>query len=144
MSLFPCSACGERRPGKLSNATWAWFRADSTRVAWRQRLCIDCYVANVAALETATAENPLSCPVCHTDAGDGMDPCYLTLYVPGIGPLRLEMATCGACAVEIRNRAMEGATKLDDRLASSGGQDSGPQTNPANNVWAQLGITPRE
>lgn len=144
MSLFPCSACGQRVPGKLSNATWAWFRADNVRVAHRQRLCAGCYVENVAALETATAENPLSCPVCHTDAGDDMDPCYLTLFIPGVGPLRLEMATCSACAVEVRNRALVGATLLADRLIASGGQGPSPQTDAQPSVWEQLGIRPRE
>jgi len=144
VSLFPCSACGERAPGKLSNATWAWFRADNTRVAWRQKLCVACYLANVAAIEQATRDDPLNCPMCHTDAGEQMDPCYLTIFLPGVGALRLEMATCSPCAVEVRNRAMAGATQLDDRLASSGGQSPSPQTNPALSVWAQLGIQPRE
>jgi hypothetical protein len=144
MSLFPCSACGARRPGKLSNATWAWWNADNERSAWRQRLCVDCYVANVATIEQSTRDDPMNCPVCHTDAGEQMDPCYLTIYIPGVGPMRLEMATCAPCAVEIRNRALVGAEKLPDRRTESVGQGPGPQTDPATSVWQQLGIQPRE
>lgn len=144
MSLFPCSSCGQRSPGKYSSATWAWWRADNVRVAYRQRLCVQCFVQNAAGLEGACRDEPLNCPACHTAPGDDMDPCYLTVFIPGVGPVRLEMATCGPCAVEIRNRAMVGAQKLDDRPVQSGGQDPGPQTDPALQVWRDLGIAPRE
>ncbi len=144
MSLFiPCDACKRVNVGKLSNATWAWWRADNVRVAWRQRLCVECYLMNVAGLEQATHENPMSCPLCHALPGEQLDPCYLTIYVPAYGPLRLEMATCAPCAVEIRNRAQVGAKLLDDRRASSGGQDSGPQIDPELAAWRALGIEPR-
>jgi len=130
--------------GKLSSATWAWWNADNVRVAWRQSLCVECYVTNVSVLEVSTGSDPLSCPVCHTAPGDQIDPCYLTAYIPGVGPLRLEMATCAPCAVDVRNRAQTGARKLEDRQASSGGQDPGPQTDPSLAAWKALGITPRE
>jgi len=142
--LKPCSFCGSREPGKHSNATWAWNRADGQRVAWRQRLCVQCYITNVAGLDAALTEEPFSCPICHTEAGEAMDPCYLTIFIPGYGPRRLEMGTCGPCAVEIRNRAQQGGVKLDDSQASFGGQGQGPQTDPALEVWKSLGIQPRE
>lgn len=144
MSLFPCSVCGERAVGKLSSATWAWWRADNVRVAWRQRLCVACFAAGVAPLEHETRAEPLNCPLCHTAPGDDMDPCYLTVYVPGIGPIRLEMATCGACAVEVRQRAQQGAVKLDDRQVESGGQGPGPQTDAGLDAWRALGLVPNE
>jgi hypothetical protein len=146
MSLLnPCSFCGERRVGeKLSNATWAWWRADNVRVAYRQRLCVGCYVTNVAGLETSCGSDPYDCPVCHTEPGEAMDPTYLTIFVPAYGPLRLEMATCGPCAVEVRNRGQVGARKLDNQQPESGGQDPGPQTDPALAAWRALGILPRE
>ena len=142
--LIPCSACGEREPGKLCSCTWAWWRADNQRVAWRQLLCVKCYILRVQPLESAIGTDPLNCPICHTDPGEAMDPTYLTCFVPGLGPLRLEMATCGVCAVELRVRGQEGSRKLEDRLAQSGGQDPGPQTDPALDAWRALGIAPRE
>lgn len=142
--LYPCSGCGGREPGKLSNATWAWWRADNVRTAWRQKLCVSCYVLRVQPLESAVGTEPMHCPLCHTDPGEDMDPTYLTVFVPGLGPLRLEMATCGPCAVEMRNRAQENATHLDDRQPSFGGPDTGPQTDPALQAWRDLGIAPRE
>jgi len=142
--LKPCSYCGSQLPGKHSNATWAWNRADGERVAYRQRLCVQCYLTNVAPLETATRDDPLNCPLCHTAAGEAMDPVYLTIFIPSYGPLRLEMGTDGACAVEVRNRALQGALRLENREPSFGGQGTGPQTDPALAVWASLGIQPRE
>jgi len=145
VSLFiPCSACGEREPGKLCSATWAWWRADNKRTAWRQNLCVKCYILRVQPLEMAIGENPLSCPVCHTDAGAALDITYLTCFVPGLGPLRLEMGTCAACAVTIRLAGQENARKLEDRLTKSEGQDPGPQTDPALEAWRALGIAPRD
>jgi hypothetical protein len=143
MSLFPCSFCGQRAVGKLSSATWAWWTLDNARVAYRQRLCVQCYMTNIIVLEQSARDEPLVCPNCHTDPGESMDPCYLTVFVPGVGPLRVEMATCGACALQVRERATMGAYKLDDRQPSSGGLDSGPQTDPQLAAWKALGIEPR-
>ncbi len=141
--IIPCGYCGRTNVGKLSSATWAWWNADNVRVAWRQNLCVDCFVTNVASLESATRDDPLNCPCCHTAPGEQIDPCYLTVYVPGVGPVRLEMATDAPCAVEVRVRAQKGARKLADRQPQSGGQDPGPQTDPALATWRALGIEPR-
>jgi hypothetical protein len=144
MSLIPCDHCRGKVVEKLANATWAWWRADGVRVAYRQRLCAQCYLENAAQLEIAVEESPFNCPACHTDPEANMDACYLTVFVPGYGPRRLEMATCAPCAVEIRNRAMVGARLLDDRQGSSEGSEPSPQTMPAAGIWAQLGIKPRD
>jgi len=145
MSLIvPCGSCGRLNVGKLSSATWAWWNAENTRVAWRQNLCVECYCTSVAGLDNAVREDPLSCPVCHTAPQDQLDPCYLTIYVPGVGPMRYEFATCAPCAVEVRVRGQVGARKLLDRQASSGGLDPSPQTDPALAAWRALGLEPRE
>lgn len=142
MSLFiPCSYCGERKVGKYSQATWAWWRADNVRVAYRQKLCLDCFVTNIAPLEVATRDSEYLCPVCHTAADDQLDPTYLTVYIPSVGPLRLEMGTCAACAVEVRVRAQKGADLLDDRLKNLGA--AAPSTYTPDEVWKALGIEPR-
>lgn len=141
MSLFPCSACGVRSPGKLSSCTWAWFRADNVRVAYRQRLCLTCVATTIAPLEVSTREWSLNCPACGIDASDDMDPVYLTMFAPGIGRIQLEFPLDPKCAVEVRNRAQLGAVLLED--TSSGGQEPGPQTNTPSG-WAALGLAPRE
>lgn len=140
MSLFPCSACGARRPGKLAQATWAWWRSDNVRKAYRQRLCMDCFVRNVAPLEVATRDYSTNCPCCHIDTSDDMDPVYLTVYVPSVGPVRLEMPTCPVHAAEIRIRAQVGAQELED--SSSGAASPSPRTD-ASDAWSALGIEPR-
>lgn len=150
MSLFRCSACGERPVGqKLAQATWAWWNAANERVAWRQRLCVACYASTLAPLsveaeraaQEVTTGDALVCPMCHSISEDDMDPVYVTTFVPGHGPIRLELPLCGPCAVEIRNRAMAGATRLADR--EFGGQAPGPQTNTPASAWdAFLGSRP--
>jgi predicted RNA-binding Zn-ribbon protein involved in translation (DUF1610 family) len=99
VSLYPCSMCGKRTLEKLSSATWAWWRVDNVRVAYRQRLCVSCVVQHVAPLEINTREAALICPLCGTSSVDDMDPVYLTVYVPGTGKVRLELPLDGACAV---------------------------------------------
>ena len=143
MSLIPCSSCGQRVVEKLSQVTWAWQRADRVRVAYRQRLCLACYVANVLGLDVEWMPGqPVTCPACHINSEDDMDPVYATAYVPGSGKLQYELGLCGPCAVEIRNRAMAGAEFLPDR--PGGGVSGAPDTGSRTDAWSQLGITRRE
>jgi len=138
MSLYPCSGCGERQPGKLAQTTWSWWRADNVRVAWRQRLCLACFAMTVAPLETATREMSTTCPACGIDTSEDMDPVYCTTYVPSVGPVRLEMPLCAPCAAEVRIRAEKGAWRPEDRDPASVGR--GPQTD---DPWSKLGLLPR-
>jgi hypothetical protein len=144
MSLIPCSVCAERTPEKLASVTWAWWSSDSERVAVRQKLCTACYCATALVLTAAVQTNPYDCPVCHRDATSAMSPVYMTAFLPGVGRVRAEMASCTDCATEIRERALVGAVKLEDRADQSLGQDSGPTTDPALDAWKALGILPRE
>lgn len=145
MSLLPCSYCHERFLGKAISVSWAWWRADQSRSAWRQRLCPACWRKLLGDVEAKTRENPFLCPVCGGAPDETMDPTYATSFIPDYGPLRLEMATCAGCAVPVRAEAMVGATKLDDRRVGSGGQDPGPQTNATGAaIWESLGIRPRD
>jgi hypothetical protein len=109
-------------------------------VAFRQRLCLACFAMTVAPLEVATREFTGTCPACGIDTTQDMDPVYCTTYVPGLGPLRLEMPLCAPCAVEVRNRAQKGATIPEDRDPTSLGR--GPRTD-APSPWEELGIQPR-
>jgi hypothetical protein len=141
MSLIPCSFCGLRVPGKLSSTTWAWYRADGVRVAYRQRLCLACFASNVVPLEVETRDFSLSCPMCHTDASGDLDAVYATIFVPGMGKITLELPTDPKCAAELRARAQRGAEALESSVF--GGLGPGPQTGTPDSAWGQLGIQPR-
>lgn len=142
MSLFPCSGCGQKVHEKLSSITWAWTRADLSRKAYRQRLCVACYATKVIPLELAAQESPWDCPVCHTDPADGLDPVYCTSFIPGIGKRQLELATCAPCAVSVRSFAQQNARELEDRQQEFGGQGPGPQTYSSSDPWKDLGYAP--
>lgn len=144
MPLAHCSYCRKRSDSKLSQVTWAWVLADGvTRVAWRQRLCIACYATNVLGLDREVdPEARLTCPACGIDTEHDYDAVYATAYIPGIGKSRMEFPTCAPCAVEVRNRAMQDALRMEDREPISRGLAPGQE--PLRSPWEQLGITPRE
>lgn len=137
--LVPCSACGSREPGKNAWVLWAWNRADNERVAYRQRLCLMCVATTLAPLVISAQDSPMLCPSCHSDAGEQMDPIYSTYILPGDAKRQAEFATCGPCAVEVRNRAMVGADKLDDRPVGVGAPT--PAASPTSG-WDALGLRP--
>jgi hypothetical protein len=141
MSLYPCSACQQRVPGKLAQVYWAWNQADGVRVAYKQRLCMTDFTASVWPLAMEAQQNVVACPACHVGTVDDMDPVYATIYCPGQPQVDAEMALCGPCAVEVRNRAVAGAEKLPDRQGALGGSGPPPVT-PADS-WAALGILAR-
>jgi hypothetical protein len=144
MSLIPCDSCHQRVPEKLAQVTWAWYRADAHRVAWRQRLCTNCFCINVLPLDKELDFiNGLTCPACGINTDHDMDAVYVTAYLPGRGKIQLELPTCGPCAASVRERAQAGAEKLEDREASSRGQDQAPSPTSPVSAWAEMGI-PRE
>lgn len=144
MSLIPCDFCGKRVPEKLAQVTWAWYRADGQRVAYRQRLCTACFCANLLPLDVEPNFDALTCPACGISTEHDMDPCYATAYIPGQGKTSIEAATCPSCAVEIRSRAQQGAVRLEDR-PSVEGPSAGPSTmTTRESYWSSVGILPRE
>lgn len=143
MGLIPCSFCQERPGEKLSQVTWAWNPRPKERIAYRQKLCLKCFVTNVLGLDKPIeAKGPLTCPSCGTDTEFDMDPVYVTAFIPGSGKMQLELALCGSCAVEIRVRAQTHAELLPEREPESRGLAPGP--SPATSPWERLGIVPRE
>jgi hypothetical protein len=141
VSVFPCSACDKRKPGKLASVYWAWFTADNSRVACRQRLCIDCYVDSVVALVEDALENEEACPLCHTVCGGDADPTYATVYLPKREPTELAFATCGPDAAAVRILAQRGAQKLADReVGVRGPSPNGTSTS----AWDAIGLNPKE
>lgn len=95
---------------------------------------------NVLPLAVEAQEAVVACPVCHIGTLDDMDPVYCTVYIPGQERQDVEMALCGPCAVNVRQRALTGAETLADRQGSSGG--SSPPPPSAADAWSALGLRP--
>jgi hypothetical protein len=144
MSLIPCDFCHKRVAEKLAQTTTAWYTADGHRTAWRQRLCTQCYCTNVLPLDKPIDFDQLTCPACGISTEHDMDPVYVTVYVPGAGKQQFEWPTCPSCAVTVRARAQEGATKLEDRQPVEG-PSAGPSTvTTRESYWTGIGILPAE
>lgn len=142
MSLFPCTACGERPAGKLANVTLAWWPDGRTRVAYRHRLCMTCYCTHILPLDVPEGASVLTCPACHIDTTEGMSPLYVTSFLPGVGKTQLELPMCEPCADKLRQFGHDGGTQLLDKPPE--GPGSSPQTMaPGTEGWAALGVYPR-
>jgi len=141
MSVFPCSVCKQRKPGKLASAYWAWFLADGERSAWKLRYCPGCAVDNLSAPLNALREmgetsEVFGCVSCGADASTDSDPIYLTLYLPGKEPMEYALQLDGACAAKLRIPI----TTLGERLQDRGGVVRGP--SPLASTWDALGLAP--
>jgi hypothetical protein len=141
MALYPCSTCGQRKNGKQASLYWAWYLADGNRKAVRQRECVDCYAEWFLPLWKASYSDPADCPLCHTESLAEMDACYVKVFVPGSPEQEIAFPTCGPCAVELRNRALEGSIDLPNREGELRGL--GPSTKTSGlEVWNSLGLDP--
>jgi HSP20 family molecular chaperone IbpA len=141
MSVYPCSVCRQRRPGKLASAYWAWFNADGARSAWKVRYCHGCAAESLSKLfqklrETDGTSDVFACVSCGTDASQDSDPIYLTLYLPGKEPEEIALQLDGACAAKLRIPI----TTQGERLADRGGVVRGP--SPLTTAWDALGLSP--
>jgi hypothetical protein len=141
MSVFPCSVCKARKPGKLANAYWAWFLTDGSRSAWRARYCLGC--AQDALLKLLSTQREMDgtsgvfdCVSCGSSAETDSDPMYLTLYLPGREPTEYALQLCSACAAKLRIPI----TSTAERLADRGGLVRGP--SPSVSAWDALGLSP--
>ena len=141
MSVYPCSVCKQRRPGKLASAYWAWFKADGERSAWKLRYCAACASQHLSAILTnlrgaGDSEEVFACVSCGAGATDDSDPMYLTLYLPGREPEELALQLCSSCAAKLRIPI----TTQGDRLPDRGGVVRGP--SPSTSTWDALGLGP--
>jgi hypothetical protein len=141
MSVFPCSNCRQRKPGKLATAYWAWFLADGERSAWKLRYCPAC--AEDALLKLLNqvrgmdgTSDVFACVSCGTNAAEDSDPIYLTLYLPGKEPTEYALQLDGACAARLRIPVTTHGERLPDR----GGLVRGP--SPSTSAWDALGLSP--
>jgi hypothetical protein len=141
VSVYPCSTCRQRKPGKLATAYWAWFLADGERSAWKLRYCPACAQDALLALLTSLQEsgvspNVFACISCGASAETDSDPIYLTLYLPGKEPMEYALQLDGACAARLRIPI----TTHGERLADRGGLVRGP--SPSVSAWDALGLSP--
>jgi hypothetical protein len=141
VSVFPCSVCRQRKPGKLASAYWAWFNADGGRSAWRLRYCPGCAAEALSALlreSLALGETSevFACVSCGASAEMDSDPMYVTLYVPGKEPMELALQLDAACAAKLRIPI----TAQGERLSDRGGLVRGP--SPTTTAWDALGLAP--
>jgi len=144
-NLQPCSVCRKRPVEKLSQVTWAWNPEPQTRVAYRQRLCLECFALRVVVLDhDVPQEGPLACAACGCSVEHDMSPVYMTAFVPGVGKYRLDVPLCDADALGVRANASENAERLPERDPQSRGLESAPGTASPKSAWERLGITPRE
>jgi hypothetical protein len=135
VSVYPCSACGRRVPGRLASLYSAWFLADGSRTAWKQRLCVGCVSERLRPLLAAASQaspDVTACPACGGNASDQLDPIYLTLYLPKQEPREFALTTDASCAVTLRLGLQERAERLPDRNGSSGSQPNREDDDP----WA--------
>jgi hypothetical protein len=141
VSVYPCSSCRQRKPGKLASAYWAWFNADGARSAWKLRYCPGCApdaLSIVLAASRLSAENSnvFACVSCGADSSPDSDPMYLTLYLPGREPMEYALQLDTACAAKLRIPITTQGERLEDR----GGVVRGP--SPSASAWDALGLEP--
>lgn len=142
MSVYPCSMCRQRKPGKLASAYWAWFNADGGRVAWQVRYCPGCAREHLSVLldglrSAEMDSNIFACISCGTDASQDSAPVYCTLYLPGREPMEYALQLDGACAAILRTQISNSGARLPDR----GGVVRGP--SPDTSAWDALGLSPQ-
>jgi hypothetical protein len=139
MSVFPCSVCGRRKPGKLATAYWAWFDAEGTRSAWKLRYCLEDAPESLSILlepspSLESTSDVFACISCGTQATEDSDPIYCTLYLPGKEPTEYALQLDSACAAKLRIPITTHGERLPDR----GGVVRGP--SPSLSAWDALGI----
>lgn len=141
MSVYPCSMCRGRKPGKLATAYWAWFLSDGSRSAWRLRYCLECAAEHLSILFQPSQlseedSNVFACVSCGVDASEDSDPVYCTLYLPKKEPMEYALQLDGACATKLRSPISTHGERLPDR----GGVVRGP--SPDTSAWDRLGLAP--
>jgi hypothetical protein len=141
VSVYPCSMCRKRKPGKMASAYWAWFETDSSRTAYKLRYCLDDAAKHLSLLLAggSPADNSpdvFACVSCGTSAETDSDPIYCTLYLPGKEPMEYAIQLCGACASKWKAPLIE----CGDPLADRGGVVRGPSLGVS--AWDALGLSP--
>lgn len=135
MSLRPCDVCKGHIEAKPVSLYWAWNPDPHTRVALRQRLCTACFGQTVVPWQINGEQPVLVCPVCGIGTVDDYDATYVTIVVPGFPKLSCEWATCGSCALTVREFARTGADPLPERQL--GAEASAPSPSDTRLTWEE-------
>jgi len=135
MALFPCSVCGQRKPGKLAALYNAWFDGQQNRTAYRQRVCLECLQASFVELfkkELGRETDDHACLHCGGNANGNSDAVYCTLYLPKEEPREFALLFCGECSPVVKDAFKTGAEPLADRGVSvRGPSPTAPQWGSA-------------
>ena len=140
MILKRCSRGCEPQSEPLTWTVSAWVRADGTRVAYKQKLCLTCVSGTLAPMHVACERPEMTCPGCGLSTEADMDPVWITWIPKGVGTLHTDAPFCGACAARYRIWAQEGAQKLERDDEGLRGRDNAPQHSLAGALQA-LGVT---
>jgi hypothetical protein len=133
MSVYPCAGCGQRVPGRLASIYSAWFLADGSRTAWKQRLCAPCVRSSLRNMLASAADSTsavTACPACGSESASDLDPIYLTVYLPKRDPREFALTTCGPCAVRLRLSLQDRAERLPDRNGGDTGRSNRDEDDP--------------
>jgi hypothetical protein len=141
VSVYPCSVCRQRKPGKLATAYWAWFREEGDRCAYKCRYCPDCAMEALHKLllelrGMGQVREATACISCGSDANEDAVPIYLTLYLPKKEPEEFALMLDSSCSARIQAQIMA----VGDPLADRGGLVRGPSLSTR--AWDEMGLVP--
>lgn len=141
MKLARCQGCGQRSDAKYVSAYLAWFNQEGDRVAYKSRLCMNCF--NEHLLPYAFVQEPsdeLRCPSCGIGTETDYQAVYGKVYIPGYEPEDVEIPFCESCRVVFSAWVVEHSGALEDRRRA----DIGPTTHPSGlEVLRAMGLPPR-
>lgn len=121
MAFYRCASCGKRPSGRTASIYWAVFNGDSSRDAFKQRLCRSCWndldeswLGAALAIDNAEVASDKCASCSRAQADDGCT-LFATLYVPKQEPIALVAELCRACFAKRVADAHKGAIPLLDR-----------------------------
>lgn len=139
VSMYPCSVCHRRVPGKIATSYNRWFSADGKNIGWKQRLCPACAVSHLKPLFAHANSDSMDvseCPACGTDSSTDMEPVYITFFTPGSEGKEFQLPTCAGCAPTVKALLSEGGEPLADRGASRGVMTPREPQDPFGDMWS--------
>ena len=139
MLLRTCTACLQQSQGKPASVTMAYWRSDNVRVAYRHRMCFECFAEHIQPIGVGSLSELQVCAACGIDCTTDNDPVFFTSYLPGVGASRIEAPMCGPCAAVVRVWFQERGELLESTTLGPGSQ---APTIDSSSVWAALGRMP--
>ena len=131
----PCMICRRAFREKALVAYHAWYNGEN-RVAYKQRMCLECWRKNYAtllqhSLDQLDSESqfPETCYSCGGDLTVDGENTWSTWY-RGRNRKDTVVATCAHCGANLRTVMMNGADRQPDRELSGVGAGGAPLPNP--------------